>query len=196
MASKYSTQWDDSDIVFLVEQQEFHCHYFVLKMNSPVFRAMFKGDFKEAKESPTPLPGKTKEAFKMFLDLMYPLEDDLTNANQDVYYEVLEYCKEYQVKTTLIDQLMSISSTLPKNNYKSLFISLKKCDDFNLSKSRAVVMKRINDSPRISYADTDYDDLCWESKVSIYANAVFKYVDKWNEAPRTLKNLTEKFKSI
>ena len=191
--AKYSSQWDDSDIVFLVEKQEFHCHYFVLKMNSPVFRAMFKGDFKESKETPTPLPGKTKEAFKMFLDLMYPLEDDLTNADRNVYYEVLEYCKEYQVKTTLIDQVMSISSTLPKIDDKSLMICLKKCDDFNLSKTRAVVMKRINDSPRISYADTDYDDLCWESKVSIYANAMFKYVNNWNQAPGPLKTLTQKF---
>ena len=193
MATKYYSQWDDSDIVFLVEKQEFHCHYCVLKMNSPVFRAMFKGDFKEAKGTPTPLPGKTKTAFKMFLDLMYPLEDDLTNAEETVYYEVLEYCKEYQVKMTLIDQLMCGSSRLSAMDCSSLMMCLKKCDDFNLPKTRAMVMKRIK-AMNLSHENPPftkhYNDLCWESKVSIYAYEVSKY---FYDAPQPLKDLTNKF---
>lgn len=70
---RYAEVWDDSDIILLIENEEFHCHYAILRFNSPVFRAMFKGDFKEGAEKSVKLPGKEKEGFMTFLDLMYPI---------------------------------------------------------------------------------------------------------------------------
>ena len=100
MASKYSEPWDESDIAFIVEEKPFHCHYFLLKMCSPVFRAMFSGNFHEAKSKPVPLPGKEAAVFKTFLDYVYlvdgvyPVLTDL-----DVVVKVLNLCDEYQVKS-------------------------------------------------------------------------------------------------
>ena len=39
---RYFTPWEDSDVIFLVDEQEFHCHSLVLRMSSPVFDAMLK----------------------------------------------------------------------------------------------------------------------------------------------------------
>ena len=40
--NRYNEQWEESDVVFTIQQEEFHCHCVILKLNSPVFRKQFK----------------------------------------------------------------------------------------------------------------------------------------------------------
>ena len=94
---RYQKPWDDSDVIFAVEGEEFHCHHVVLKLNSPIFRAMFNGNFKEEKGTPVQLPGKEKQSFQMFLDFMYPMPPGYeASTDREVLTRVLEYCEEYQ----------------------------------------------------------------------------------------------------
>ena len=70
----YSLQWKDNDVVIVVENEQFHIHSTMLKLNSPVFATMFKHNtFVEGQLKTTPLPGKRKKYFTVFLDLLYQL---------------------------------------------------------------------------------------------------------------------------
>ncbi|XP_078374530.1 uncharacterized protein LOC144658084 isoform X2 [Oculina patagonica] len=48
MDHPFSQPWEDSDLIIVVEGQKFHVHRLMLSLNSPVFKAMFKSEFKEA----------------------------------------------------------------------------------------------------------------------------------------------------
>ena len=55
---RFSEPWEDSDLILVVEDEKFHVHRLILSMNSPVFKAMFKSQFKEASSEEIPLPEK------------------------------------------------------------------------------------------------------------------------------------------
>ena len=55
----------------MVEQEKFHVHRLILSMNSPVFKAMVTGQFKEATSSEIPLPGKKANEILDFLQHIY-----------------------------------------------------------------------------------------------------------------------------
>jgi len=98
MAAKFSEAWEESDVVFQVEDELFHCHYCIISMQSPVFKAMFSGKFKENRSVPVPLLGKEKVAFRLFLELNYPLaHGEYPKCEKKTMVEALEYAKEYQV---------------------------------------------------------------------------------------------------
>lgn len=54
----FSEPWEDSDVILVVEDEKFHVHRLILSMNSPVFKTMFKSEFKEASSNEISLPGK------------------------------------------------------------------------------------------------------------------------------------------
>ena len=58
LSHRFSEPWEDSDLVLMVEDEKFHVHRAILIVNSPVFKAMFKSEFKEATASEVPLPEK------------------------------------------------------------------------------------------------------------------------------------------
>ena len=68
---RFCDPWEDSDLVLVVEQEKFHVHRLILSMNSPVFKAMFTGQFKEATSSEIPLPGKKANEILDFLQHIY-----------------------------------------------------------------------------------------------------------------------------
>ena len=55
---RFSEQWEESDVILVVEDEKFHVHRLIMSMNSPVFKAMFKSQFKEATANNIPLPEK------------------------------------------------------------------------------------------------------------------------------------------
>ena len=55
---RFSEPWEGSDLILIVEDEKFHVHRLILSMNSPVFKAMFKSGFQEAKNNEIQLPGK------------------------------------------------------------------------------------------------------------------------------------------
>ena len=58
-------------MILVVENENFHVHRLILSMNSPVFKAMFKSQFKEATANETPLPGKNAKGVLDFLMKIY-----------------------------------------------------------------------------------------------------------------------------
>ena len=55
----------------MVENEKFHVHRLILSMNSPVFKAMFKSQFKEATADEIPLPEKNASGVLDFLKIIY-----------------------------------------------------------------------------------------------------------------------------
>ena len=77
--------WDYSDTVLIVEDQRFHVHKAILSMCSPVFRAMFQSNFKEASMTEIPLPSKQADKFYHFLCMIYPFPMQLTGQGQTCF---------------------------------------------------------------------------------------------------------------
>ena len=76
MASKgnknvFATPWDDSDLVLIVEDKELHVHRWILTMQSPVFKAMLDGHFKESSLDKITLEDDF-ESMLRFLEALYP----------------------------------------------------------------------------------------------------------------------------
>ena len=71
MKHRFSEPWEDSDVILVVEDENFHVHRLILSMNSPVFKAMFKSQFKEATANEIPLPGKKASEVLDFLKQIY-----------------------------------------------------------------------------------------------------------------------------
>ena len=67
----FSEPWGDSDLILVVEDEKFHVHRVILSLNSPVFRAMFKSQFKEATSNEIPLPEKNASGVLDFLKIIY-----------------------------------------------------------------------------------------------------------------------------
>jgi hypothetical protein len=55
-----------------VEGKTLYVHKTILGYQSPVFRQMFSGNFKESTAEEVPLPGKKLKAFVKFLHQIYP----------------------------------------------------------------------------------------------------------------------------
>ena len=68
---RFSEPWEDSDVILVVEDEKFHVHRLILSMNSPVFKAMFKSQSKEATANEIPLPGKKANGVLDFLKIIY-----------------------------------------------------------------------------------------------------------------------------
>lgn len=68
---QFSEPWDYSDLILAVENEKFHVHRAFLSMNSPVFKAMFQSQFKEATSSEIPLPEKKADEVLDFLKQIY-----------------------------------------------------------------------------------------------------------------------------
>ena len=75
----FSQPWNDSDVVLIVEDEEFHVHRSILSLQSPVFKAMLNGNFKDAQQEKIELKDDDYAAMIPFLKLLYPptmFEDD------------------------------------------------------------------------------------------------------------------------
>ena len=74
VSHRFSEPWEDSDVILMVEDEKFHVHRVILIVNSPVFRAMFKSEFKEATANEVPLPEKKANEVLDFLKQLYVQE--------------------------------------------------------------------------------------------------------------------------
>lgn len=61
-----------SDITLVVEDKPIHAHKTVLSLASPVWKAMFSGDFKEKRVDFVDLPGKVHGDVVELLEFVYP----------------------------------------------------------------------------------------------------------------------------
>ena len=68
----FASPWDGSDMMLIVEDHELHVHKWILSSQSPVFKAMFNGHFKEASQDKVTLKEKEFKSMIDFLKLLYP----------------------------------------------------------------------------------------------------------------------------
>lgn len=109
----FSEPWEDSDLIFVVEEEKFHVHRQIMSIHSPVFKAMFTSvGFKEATATEIPLPGKKADEFLPFLKLLYVTKYDEVQLNQVEH--VLKLADEYQA-AGIIDVCVKILKSEPKS---------------------------------------------------------------------------------
>ena len=92
---EFSTPWEQSDVVLLVERQKFHVHRLILSMSSPVFSRMFSSDFKEKDADEISLPEKKAEEIREMLLVIYPSFCKLVNEINVQF--LLPLAREYQM---------------------------------------------------------------------------------------------------
>ena len=69
-------------MILMVEDEKFHVHRVILIVNSPVFKAMFKSEFKEATADEVPLPEKKPNEVLDFLKQLYVQErEEITSKH-------------------------------------------------------------------------------------------------------------------
>ena len=188
---RYTTPWEGSDVTFTVQDELFHCHLAILNMNSPVFRAMFSGHYREGTNQPVPLPGKEKTAFSVFLDLLYPLSHDSElTTNRTVLAKVLEYANEYQVESVRfhIDNALCLKVYAPKCNIGErelpvVMEDLLLSNRFALKGTRDVCLRLIlelaNKNSVMSLTEgTVFNELEGETKFEILTRLFGEYASK------------------
>ena len=108
-----------SDVIFVVEGQRIPAMKSILSLKSKVFRTMFSGNFKEAKDKEVVIEETTYEAFKTFIRFIYC--DDLV-LKEDIDFELIgelyKLCDRYDVSRLadrITDKLYEISVKLFTN---------------------------------------------------------------------------------
>ena len=113
----FSSPWNDSDLVLVVEDQELHVHRSILTLLSPVFKAMLDGHFKEASEDKITLEGKSLKSMVLFLKVLYPssmFEESKSPLNDATRLSVMALADEYQC-VNLVKQCINEAEITPGN---------------------------------------------------------------------------------
>ena len=136
MKHRFSEPWEDSDLILLVEDEKFHVHRLIMSMNSPVFKAMFKSQFKEATANEIPLPEKKANEILDILKRVYSkqfIEEpvDITEGNVE---HLLKLSDEYQIKH-IFDACINFVKTHPKTKQNVMKLR-KMAMNYNLDRVR------------------------------------------------------------
>ncbi|XP_068691856.1 BTB and MATH domain-containing protein 36-like [Montipora capricornis] len=112
----FSEPWEDSDVILVVENETFHVHRLILSMNSPVFKAMFKSQFKEATANEIPLPEKNASGVLDFLKIIYGFQyiQERVEITMENVEDLLKLSHEYQVKQHIFDPCVKFLEDQPK----------------------------------------------------------------------------------
>lgn len=123
----FISAWNDSDVVLVVEDTELHVHKWILKSQSPVFKAMFEDDFKEATQDKIALKDKKSTSMVMFLKLLYPSSMFVQTKillNDEHRLSVLHLAQEY-LCVNLIKQCLNEATITPENVLELLPYAVK-----------------------------------------------------------------------
>lgn len=118
-AIDFSKTWEASDIIFIVEEQRFHVHRWVLSQWSPVFDKMFTSNFMEKSKSEIALPGKKNAEFQGLLQMVYSMAERPFTIENCFY--LLKLADEYQME-----------------------VLLRKCEDFLVAVSGSICAGRLS----------------------------------------------------
>ena len=116
----FDKAWDGSDVVLVVEDVEFHVHRSILSIQSPVFKAMFEGNFKDATQEKIELKEDSYEAMYDFLRLLYPsnmldVDKGKVSISDKNILKVLEVADKYTA-VNIIKQCIREAPRLKRNN--------------------------------------------------------------------------------
>lgn len=118
-AADFSQPWASNDVVFIVEEQRFHVHRWILTWWSPVFDKMFSSNFAEKTKTEIALPGKKSVEFQELMAMVYSLaERPMTIEN---CFFLLKLADEYQME-----------------------FLLQKCEDFLVAASGSICAGRVS----------------------------------------------------
>ena len=116
----FSKPWGNSDVVLVVEDKEFHVHRCILSLQSPVFKAMFNGSFKDSTQDKIELKDDKHEAMLLFLQLLYPANmlDD-SNGKAEISNEnvssIAQLADKYEAKNVIKQCSTHIDHIQPEN---------------------------------------------------------------------------------
>ena len=136
MKHRFSEPWEDSDLILLVEDEKFHVHRVIMSMNSPVFKAMFKSQFKEATANEIPLPEKKANEILDLLKHVYSkqfIEEPVEITEETVEY-LLKLSDEYQIKR-IFDTCINFVKTRPQTEQNVMKLR-KMAMNYNLDRVR------------------------------------------------------------
>jgi hypothetical protein len=123
----FASQWNDSDMVLIVQDQELHVHKWILKSQSPVFKAMFDGHFQEASQARITLKEKDFQSMVRFLKVLYPSSmfgESKSPLDEECRLSILALAEEYQC-VNLIRQCIDEVKITPKNALQILPYAVK-----------------------------------------------------------------------
>ena len=122
----FSVPWSNSDVVLVVEGKEFHVHRWMLSLQSPVFSAMFNGNFKDSSQEKIELKGDKHEAMLLFLKLLYPPnmldEEDVgeVSIEDENVLSIVELADKYEAKNVMKQCSNRAEFLRPENTLKLL----------------------------------------------------------------------------
>ncbi|XP_078375183.1 uncharacterized protein LOC144658602 [Oculina patagonica] len=123
VSHRFSEPWEDSDVILVVEDEKFHVHRVILSMNSAVFKAMFKSQFKEATDNEIFLPEKKASEFLDFLKKVYGFQyiQEQVDITMENVGHLLKLSDEYQVKA-IFDPCVKFLEDQPKTKENVMII--------------------------------------------------------------------------
>ena len=109
---------ENFDVEFEVEGKLLKANKNCLSMISPVFKVMFKGEFKEKEETIIPLPGKAYDAMLKFIEVTHTgkaldyemIQQLLPLAHEYDCKSVLRRCEDFLLKTPVSFDLFLLAS--------------------------------------------------------------------------------------
>ena len=119
----FSEPWKDSDVVLVVEDKKFHVHRCILSLQSPVFKAMFSGNFKDSKQDKIELKDDKYQAMLLFLQLLYPpnmLDGGNVSINDTNILLILEVADKYAAINVIKQCMKETENLQPKNAMRLL----------------------------------------------------------------------------
>lgn len=188
----YDQAWNDSDIILIIGESQFHCHSTVLQLCSPVFQVMFQDKYKEGQEKKAVLPGKDCKIFALFLDLIYQFSKVDYNMTTDrkVLKKVLEYAHEYNVNCVkqYVDYILLSKIYARDDVEKSTKLALEDlslAEKYGLKEVRRFTLDiLIKDNNIISYDHNLFNELSGETKFEIIKGKLQDYLPKLSKKER------------
>ena len=121
----FDKAWGGSDVVLVVEDVEFHVHRSILSVQSPVFKVMFEGKFKDAAQEKIELKEDSHEAMYDFLRLLYPpnmlhVDEEEVDISDENIFKILEVADKYTAVNIIRQCIKEAPHLQPKNALRLL----------------------------------------------------------------------------
>ena len=98
-ATYFSRPWASNDVIFVVGEQRFYVHRWILTWWSPVFDKMFSSNFAEKTKTEIALPGKKSVEFQELMLMVYSLAERAMTIENCFF--LLKLGDEYQMEFLL-----------------------------------------------------------------------------------------------
>ncbi|XP_050426283.1 BTB/POZ domain-containing protein 9-like [Adelges cooleyi] len=110
-----------SDVIFVVENEEFHAHRAVLASRSEYFRVLLYGGHIESHQKNVPIEKATATSFKVFLEYIYTGQMNLTILEGNVILELLSLSNYYGFSNLTFTLSQYLLNNISADNASSLF---------------------------------------------------------------------------